>query len=54
MYAKLGVMVRGSGICLHYKKSNCAKRKKTVGSAQGIGAEILADFAKQNPLDWSG
>jgi hypothetical protein len=21
--------------------------------AQGIEAEILADFAKQNPLDWS-
>jgi hypothetical protein len=23
-------------------------------AAQGIEAEILADFAKQNPLDWSG
>jgi hypothetical protein len=48
MYAKLGVTVRGSGICLHYKRTNCAERKKTVGSAQGIGAEIPQKIAKGN------
>ncbi|MDR2587821.1 MAG: hypothetical protein LBC67_00180, partial [Spirochaetales bacterium] len=30
-----------------------AKRTEPFG-AQGIEAEILADFAQQNPLDWSG
>jgi hypothetical protein len=29
-------------------------QKSMFANAQGIEAEILADFASQNPLDWSG
>jgi hypothetical protein len=29
-------------------------KRTAVSQNQWIEAEILADFAKQNPLDWSG